>query len=264
MRIPFHQIDAFADRPFSGNPAAVMPLEAWLDDAMLQAIAAENNISETAFLVARKGENPDYDLRWFTPTVEVELCGHATLASGHWVLSRNRSRDSVTFHTRKAGPLTVERDGVGLTLDLPSWAATPTRSRPDIEAALGITAEETLFQDKGYAVLVLADEGSVRGVDPDFPALRNIADTLIIVTAPGKTSDVVSRVFAASAGIDEDPVTGSAHCVIADYWTRRLARRDFTAYQASRRGGALNCRLDRGRVIVGGNCVDVIDGVFLI
>lgn len=264
MRIPFHQIDAFADRPFTGNPAAVMPLETWLDDATLQAIAAENNLAETAFLVPRGDGVADFDLRWFTPTVEIALCGHATLASGHWVLARDRSREAVTFATRRAGVLTVARDGAALTLDLPAWGADPCPPRADLETALAVTAEATLFRDTGYAVLVLADEAAIRRLEPDFAALKAILDTLVIVTAPGERSDVVSRVFAASAGIDEDPVTGSAHCVITPYWADRLGRAQFSAVQASARGGRLDCRLDGDRVVLGGACVDVIEGAFLL
>jgi PhzF family phenazine biosynthesis protein len=264
MRIPFHQIDAFADRPFTGNPAAVMILDAALDDATYQSIAAENNIAETAFLVPRTDGIADYDLCWFTPTVPVALCGHATLASGHWALMRDRSRAAVTFMTRKAGILTVARDGAALTVDLPAWAATPGARRPDIEAALGVTPVETLWRANGYSVLVLADEAAVRALTPDFAALRGIADILVIATAPGTDTDVVSRVFAASAGIDEDPVTGSAHCVIATYWADRLGRNAFTAYQASPRGGRVACRLDGDRVILGGTCVEVIEGAFIL
>lgn len=264
MRIPFHQIDAFADKPFTGNPAAVMILDAALDDATCQSIAAENNIAETAFLVPRTDGVADYDLTWFTPTVEVELCGHATLASGYWALMRDRSRGRVTFATRQAGILTVARDGEGLTLDLPAWGAAAAPPRRDIEAALGVVAGETLWRDNGYSVLVLADEAALRGLTPDFAALRAIPDTLVIATAPGEATDVVSRVFAASAGIDEDPVTGSAHCVIAAYWADRLGRNTFAAYQASARGGHVACRLDGDRVVLGGSCVEVIEGVFLL
>ena len=264
MRIPFHQIDAFAGRPFTGNPAAVMLLESALDDATCQAIAAENNIAETAFLVSRSDGVADYDLRWFTPTVEVALCGHATLASGHWALMRDRSRPAVTFSTRKAGVLTVARDGAALTLDLPAWGAALASPRRDIEAALGVIAGETLWRDNGYSVLVLVDEAAVRALTPDFAALRAIPDTLVIATAPGRDTDVVSRVFAASAGIDEDPVTGSAHCVIAPYWADRLGRNAFTAFQASARGGHVACRLDGDRVILGGTCVEVIEGAFIL
>nr|WP_295663455.1 PhzF family phenazine biosynthesis protein [Polymorphobacter sp.] len=264
MRIPFHQIDAFAERPFTGNPAAVMILEAPLDDATCQSIAAENNIAETAFLIRRDDGVADYDLRWFTPTVEVDLCGHATLASGHWALMRDRSRASVTFSTRQAGVLTVARDGAALTLDLPAWGAEPGEPRPDIEAALGVSPVTTLWRDNGYSVLVLDHEDAVRALTPNFAALRQITDTLVIATAPGSDTDVVSRVFAASAGIDEDPVTGSAHCVIAGYWADRLGRNSFTAYQASTRGGHVACRLDGNRVILGGTCVEVIEGTFIL
>ena len=264
MRIPFHQIDAFADRPFTGNPAAVLILESPLDDATCQAIAAENNIAETAFLVRRMDGVADFDLRWFTPAVEVALCGHATLASGHWALMRDRSRNSVTFATRRAGVLTVARDGAALTLDLPAWGAAPAAPRPEIDAALGVKPLATLYHARGYAVAVLADAAAVEALRPDFAALRAIPDTLVIVTAPGNTTDVVSRVFAASAGIDEDPVTGSAHCVIAPYWADRLGRSAFTAFQASARGGHLTCRRDGDPGVHGGSCVEVIEGAFLL
>lgn len=264
MRIRLHQIDAFADRPFTGNPAAVMLLDAPLDDSVCQSIAAENNIAETAFLISRGDGIADYDLRWFTPAVEVDLCGHATLASGFWALMRDRSLDRVTFATRRAGVLTVARDGAAFTLDLPAWGATAAPRRAELEAALGVVPVETLFHERGYAVAVLADENAVRALAPDFAALRAIPDTLVIATAPGRDTDVVSRVFAASAGIDEDPVTGSAHCVIAPYWADRLGRNAFTAYQASPRGGHVACRLDKDRVILGGTCVEVIEGVFIL
>ncbi|USI71425.1 PhzF family phenazine biosynthesis protein [Sphingomonas morindae] len=263
MTLPFFQVDAFADRPFTGNPAAVMLLEDWPDDAVLQAVASENNLSETAFLVPlATGGEADYALRWFTPTTEVVLCGHATLASGHIVLSRDPGRDTVHFATRHAGPLSVRRADGGYELMLPSWRPVP-RPLPDLVAALGIAPpRETLWHDQGYAVAVLDDEAAVRAVAPDFRALARAGDLLVIVTAPGETAEVVSRAFAPGAGIDEDPVTGSAHGVITPYWAERLGRDSFTAYQASARGGHIGCRLDGARVALRGACVTVIEGQF--
>jgi PhzF family phenazine biosynthesis protein len=264
VRIPFAQIDAFADAAFSGNPAAVMPLSAWLDDTMLQQIAAENNLSETAFIIPDASGEADFELRWFTPTSEVVLCGHATLASGHFVLSSDSERDSVRFRTREAGVLAVERDGAGYALALPAWGPSP-KPLPEIVAALGLgDAVETLWHPHRYGLIVVKDANAVRALDPDFRALARQGDVLTIVTAPGEDSDVISRVFAPGAGIDEDPVTGSAHAVMVPYWTKRLGRDRFTAFQASARGGRLTCRLDGERVVLGGTCVTVIEGTFLL
>jgi len=253
--LPFFQVDAFADRPFAGNPAAVMPLDAWLDDATLQAIAAENNLAETAFIV-RAGDG--FELRWFTPTVEVALCGHATLASAHILLG---DAPEIRFATRKAGVLTVRREQDLYAMSLPAWAPAP-RPLPEIVAAIGGEPVETLWHDGHYSVIVYRDEAAVRALAPDFRALRPLGDTLYIATAPGEVADVVSRCFAPGAGIDEDPVTGSAHAVIAPYWAERLGRARFTAFQASARGGDLDCELAGDRVILRGRCVTVIEGRF--
>lgn len=264
MRLSFTQIDAFARRPFEGNPAAVMPLSAWLDDALLQQIAAENNLSETAFIVPDDGDDADFELRWFTPTKEVVMCGHATLASGHFVLASDPSRDRVRFATRKAGVLEVARAGQGYELDLPAWVPAP-KPLPEVLAGLGIDAAvETLWHAQDYALVVLADEAAVRALDPDFRALAALGDVLVIATAPGRDTDIVSRAFVAGGGIDEDPVTGSAHAVAVPYWAGRLGRDVLTAWQASARGGHLDCRLAGDRVVLGGQCVTVIEGAFLL
>ena len=255
--LPFFQVDAFADRPFAGNPAAVMPLETWLDDGTLQAIAAENNLAETAFTVPTAD---GYDLRWFTPTVEVALCGHATLASAHILLG---DAAEIRFATRKAGILTVQRDGTGYAMSLPAWAPA-SKPMPAIVAAIGGKPDATLWHEGHYSVIVYPDEAAVRALTPDFAALRPLGDTLYIATAPGEATDVVSRCFAPGAGIDEDPVTGSAHAVSVPYWAKRLGRDSFTAFQASPRGGRLACRLDGDRVILGGTCVTVIEGTFFL
>lgn len=264
MKLPFAQIDAFADRPFTGNQAAVMPLEAWLEDRVLQAIAEENNLAETAFLVADESGEADYELRWFTPAVEVALCGHATLASGHHLLSEDPSRDLVRFRTRKAGTLEVARHGDGYLMALPAYAPAPM-PLPEALRALGIAdAVETLRHPNGYQLIVLDNAEQVLALRPDFRALAALGDTLNIVTAPGVDTDVMSRVFAPAAGIDEDPVTGSAHCVLTPYWAARLGRSRFTAHQSSVRGGYVDCELEPGgeRVILGGKCVTVIEGSF--
>jgi PhzF family phenazine biosynthesis protein len=261
MKLPFAQIDAFADRQFTGNPAAVIPLDAWIDDAVLQAIAEENNLSETAFLVPDESDEADYELRWFTPAVEVALCGHATLASGHYVLDGEQDRDLVRFRTRKAGVLEVARHGDGYLMALPSYPPVP-EIVPGLLEALGVAQAETLRHPRGYDLIVLDSTEAVLALTPDFRALAAIGDTLNIVTAPGIDTDVVSRVFAPAAGIDEDPVTGSAHSVLVPYWATRLGRNHFTAFQASRRGGHIACERDGDRAILGGRCVTVIEGSF--
>jgi PhzF family phenazine biosynthesis protein len=255
------QVDAFAERPFTGNPAAVMPLEAWLPDAVLQAIALENNLSETAFTIPAADGEADYELRWFTPTVEVVLCGHATLASGHVLIG---DRDRIRFRTRKAGMLEVARAGEGYAMSLPAWKPEP-RPLPAVVAALGCTPVETLWHPNRYGLVILGAEDEVRALAPDFKALAAEGDLLTIVAAPGRATDVVSRVFAVGAGIDEDPVTGSAHAVMVPYWAERLGRGDaMTFFQASARGGHLTGRLDGDRAVLGGRCVTVMEGVMRI
>jgi PhzF family phenazine biosynthesis protein len=262
MRIPFTQVDAFADAPFTGNPAAVMPLSAWLDDEVLQRIAAENNLSETAFLVPADGD-ADFELRWFTPAAEVALCGHATLASGHVVLSSDRDRERVRFSTRQAGVLEVARVGAGYEMALPAWTPAP-KPLPDVVAALGVQAVETLWHDKGYALVIVRDEAAVRAAAPDGRAVRALGPIVHIVAARGETADVVSRVFTDYFDIPEDPVTGSAHAVMVPYWADVLGRDAFSAFQASRRGGRVGCGLSGDRVVLTGGCVTVIEGAFLL
>ncbi|HVF36890.1 MAG TPA: PhzF family phenazine biosynthesis protein [Sphingomicrobium sp.] len=254
--LPFFQVDAFADKPFTGNPAAVMPLDHWLDDAMMQAIAAENNLAETAFTVPSQRDDADYDLRWFTPTVEVDLCGHATLAGAHILIHGDRIR----FAT-KSGVLTVTRGDGQLRLDMPAAPVEPTELT-DLTEALGVEGETFIGrQGNGNALVLLADEAAVRAVKPDFAALRGLP-YLVSVTAPGDEQAVASRVFAAYHGIDEDPVTGSAHTALVPFWSKRLGRPRFTALQASKRTGILDCELRGDRVTLGGHAVTVIEGYF--
>jgi PhzF family phenazine biosynthesis protein len=251
------QVDAFADRPFTGNPAAVMPLDAWLPDEVMQAIAMENNLAETAFIIPAEGD-ADYELRWFTPTVEVDLCGHATLASGHVLMGH---KERLRFRTRKSGILQVARDGEALSLDLP-LIPVERAEHPDLLAALRLDAGEVFLssdQSQATAIIFVPDAAAIRTCRPDFSALAGI-ELMAIVTGPGEDVDVISRVFVSAWGIDEDPVTGSAHAALTPFWTARLGREHFTAFQASRRGGRLTCRLKDGRVILGGTCVTVLEG----
>ena len=267
-RVPFVQVDAFVTgAAFTGNPAGVIVLDDWLPNAVMQGIAMENNLADTAFLVPLPADaGADYGLRWFTPTVEVELCGHATFASGHVLVG---DRDAITFRTVHAGDLVVAREGSpetrgsdeGLAMRLPDWGALP-KPLPEVAALLGGPVVETLWRDGGYAVLVYPDAAAVRGLKPDFAAMRASGKMMVVCTAPGEETDVVSRVFVPGAGIDEDPVTGSAHCVIARYWAQRLGRPDFTAFQASARGGAVGCRWEEGSVTLTGRCRTVITGDF--
>ena len=258
--LPFFQVDAFADKPFTGNPAAVMPLDHWLADEVMQAIAAENNLAETAFTVPSEQQGADYDLRWFTPTVEVDLCGHATLAAGHIHLRG----EEVRFATR-SGLLRVARDRDEeqlLRLDLPAGELSEV-SEPELCAALGLSPRPVWLAAgcNDSAILTVESEAEVRAVAPDFTALKSI-HRMAIVTARGDREDIVSRVFVPYAGIDEDPVTGSAHAALVPFWAERLGRSRFTALQASKRSGLLDCELKGDRVILGGRAVTVIEGYF--
>lgn len=250
----FFHVDAFADRPLAGNPAAVILLDDWLDQNLMQAIAAELMLSDTAFAVPAEDENADYQLRWFTPTTEVELCGHATLASAHVLIDGERIR----FATR-SGPLTVVRADGLLELDVP---ANPVE-RATIEGllpALGLSKAEVFLGRSGSHILVVAaNEEIVRGLRPDLAALAHI-EGVISVTARGEDHAITSRVFAPAFGINEDPVTGSAHAALVPFWAERLGRSEFTALQASARSGVLRCRVDGDRVILGGRCATVIEG----
>jgi PhzF family phenazine biosynthesis protein len=257
MRIPLYQVDAFADGPFTGNPAAVCPLDAWLPDPVMQAIAAENNLSETAFFVP---ESDGYRLRWFTPTVEVDLCGHATLASGYVVFRWLKpGTDSITFQTQQAGALTVARDGNLLALDFPARPPEPCAMSEALAAALGRRPGALLAARDYLAVYDSADD--VAALAPDFSAVAALDRFAVIVTAPGTGGvDFVSRFFAPARGVDEDPVTGSAHCTLIPYWAGRLGKRRLEARQLSRRGGVLSCGLSGDRVTIAGRAVLFLEG----
>jgi len=251
-----YQVDAFTLGPFSGNPAAVCPLDTWLADDTMQNIAAENNLSETAFIVAQEN---GYDLRWFTPLVEVDLCGHATLAAGYVVLNHLRPvLRSVSFETI-SGKLIVTRDGDRLSMDFPARAPTPAPVSEVLSDALGQAPSEVYLSRDILAVY--DDEESVRSLSPDQAKLATLDEGLgVIVTAKGDTVDFVSRFFAPKAGVAEDPVTGSAHCTLVPFWAERLGRSQLVAHQVSARGGELHCELRGDRVIMSGQCVLFLTG----
>ena len=256
MTIPIYQVDAFTMGSFTGNPAAVCPLDAWLDDDTLRNIAAENNLSETAFIVA---DEKGYGLRWFTPTIEVDLCGHATLAAAYVVLNHLQPElDSVSFETQ-SGELVVTRDGDGLSMDFPARAPTPVAVSEALSDALGEAPAEVYASRDILAVY--EDEASVRRLSPDQAKLLALNEGLgVIVTAKGDAVDFVSRFFAPKAGVAEDPVTGSAHCTLVPFWAERLGRSQLVAHQVSSRGGELHCEHRGDRVIMSGQCTLFLTG----
>jgi predicted PhzF superfamily epimerase YddE/YHI9 len=262
MSLSLFHLNAFTNKPFAGNPAAVCPLTEWLDDDLLQAVAAENNLSETAFLVPR-GE--DYELRWFTPRCEVKLCGHATLASGYVVLQiLATKRDSVRFETRSSGALTVTREGDRLAMDFPALVPWACDNPPAaLSEGLGKNPVEVVQIEDNYFA-VFENEEEVRNLHPDFRVLEQLHPAGVAVTAPGSDCDFVSRYFAPSYGIPEDPVTGSTHCSLAPYWAERLGKKKLRARQISQRGGELWCEVKRDRVILSGNVVLTLRGELLL
>lgn len=255
--IPLYQLDAFTDRPFGGNPAAVCPLDAWLADDVMQSIAAENNLSETAFYVP---EGDGFRLRWFTPKIEVDLCGHATLAAAALILEKlDPGRNAVSFETR-SGTLGVKRDGDMLAMDFPALPARDVEPPDGLTAALGKAPVRYLRAIKNMAVF--ESEAEVRAIAPDFDYIAAMEGMGLIITAPGENSDCASRYFAPQAGIDEDPVTGSAHCTIVPYWADVLGKDEVHARQVSTRVGDLYCRMNGDRVKIGGRARLVIEGTF--
>jgi PhzF family phenazine biosynthesis protein len=250
MRIKQFQVDAFASNVFEGNPAAVCPLDRWLDDGTLQAIAEENNLSETAFFVpSERG----FHLRWFTPIAEVDLCGHATLASAHVLFEHlSYAKPAITFETR-SGNLSVERKGKLLAMNFPAISASPCAAPEALIAGLGQRPTEVLAADRYIAVF--DSEATIRSISPNFEKLRELDLRSVCITAPGLQVDFVSRYFAPKVGVAEDPVTGSAHCVLAPYWSARLGKDSLSARQVSKRGGNIQCRIRGNRVILSGGAV---------
>ncbi len=257
MKLPIYQVDAFTDQLFGGNPAAVIPLIQWLPAPEMQKIAAENNLSETAFFISQ-GEN--FELRWFTPTFEIDLCGHATLATAHILFTELGYRASqIHFHTLKAGTLTVTKGESLYTLDFPSRLATTAAVPEGLLAAMGSKTPIEVLSARDY-MLVYESEADVLALKPDFSALAKLKLMGVIATAKGNRSDFVSRFFIPDAGINEDPVTGSAHCNLIPYWAEKLGKNKLHAYQVSARRGQLWCELKGNRVLMSGNAVTYLKG----
>jgi PhzF family phenazine biosynthesis protein len=255
MRLPLYVVDAFTSRTFGGNPAAVCPLEKWLPDALMQSIATENNLSETAFFVPRGAE---YELRWFTPVAEIDLAGHPTLATAWTILNKlGAKRDELVFHTKIGDRLVVTRDGDRLAMDFPSRPPAP-KAIGDAGAALRANPQQVLAARDGF--VVLTSEHEVRALAPDMAKVAALDCMAVIATAPGKDCDFVSRFFAPKHNIPEDPVTGSAHCTLIPYWAKRLGKSEMFARQVSKRGGEIWCRHRGDRVTIAGHCAPYLEG----
>ena len=255
MKLPLYQVDAFTGRLFGGNPAAVVLLEDWLPDETLAAISAENNLAETAFVIPRTGVVP---LRWFTPAVEVDLCGHATLASAHVLLRHHFPQREMAVFSTRSGNLSVTRDGDLLNMNFPSRPGKPVEISDALESALGARPREAhLARD---LMVVFKSEAEVRSLRPDFQRIAALDAFAVIATAPGDEADFVSRFFAPRAGIPEDPVTGSAHCTLVPYWSARIGKARLHARQLSARGGELYCEHRGDRVVIGGRTVEYLRG----
>jgi len=262
IQLEIFQVAAFTNTNFGGNPAAVIPLESWIDDSTMQKIAAENNLSETAFFVPLGPS--EWHIRWFTPAVEVPLCGHATLASAAVIHSRLAHTDWPIILQSASGPLKIDVDSDEYVLDLPTNFSNPVDLPEGFESALGTTVVESYLGKNDIFMVVLADEASVASLDPDFGALAALTHHGVIATAPGDQVDFVSRFFAPALGIAEDPVTGAAHCVLTPYWSKRLNKPRLDARQISDRIGVLKCE-DRGdRVLLRGSAVFFLSGVISI
>ncbi|GAA4091385.1 PhzF family phenazine biosynthesis protein [Mucilaginibacter panaciglaebae] len=261
MTIPIYQADAFTDQLFGGNPAAICPLTEWLPEAVMQKIAAENNLAETAFFVKSQ---TGYLLRWFTPEYEIDLCGHATLASAHILFTElGYVGDMIHFETMKSGALTVTRNGDKYTLDFPSRPPIPIEEPNGLVQALGGIAPIGFFRSRDFFV-VYESEDNISEINPDFFALSKMDTVGVIVTARGKDVDFVSRFFAPGAGIPEDPVTGSAHCNLIPYWAKVLGKDQLHAYQISARKGELWCELQGDRVLMSGKAITYLKGEIFI
>ncbi len=262
MKLTLYQIDAFTDKLFGGNPAAVIPLEKWIDEDLMQKIALENNLSETVFFVPVKSDakdSADFEIRWFTPSVEINLCGHATLASAFVLFNiLNFDQDEIHFSS-KSGILKVKQQDQKIWLDFPSWKPERFNDYPnDIPEALGNPEIVGVYKNRDLLV-ELMDENAVQDCIPDF-SLMNRTGYKMIITAPGKNADFVSRFFAPAAGVDEDPVTGSAHSQLIPFWSEKLNKQKLFALQLSKRGGKLWCEQNGDRVKIGGNCVYYMKG----
>jgi len=258
LKLQIFQVDAFTSAAFGGNPAAVVPLDEWLPEHTMLKIAAENNLSETAFFVK---EGDRYHIRWFTPTIEVNLCGHATLATSHVIFNELKLEDAfIPFHSDRSGELNVEKHGDRLVLDFPAYPLEKIAHSNELAKAVGITPAE-VWESQGNMVFLRAEnEEEVRGLEPDMHALTQIGYDEVIVTAPGDDCDFASRMFAPRIGIPEDPVTGAIHCTLIPYWAEELGKDKLFARQVSKRGGELFCELAGKRVRIGGNAVTYLKG----
>jgi PhzF family phenazine biosynthesis protein len=257
MKLTIYQVDAFADKIFTGNPAAVIPLDDWIDDKLMQQIAMENNLSETVFFVKTGG---GYHIRWFTPEYEIDLCGHATLASAYVIKNFLEPHiQDIHFTTQKAGPLkTTAKEGL-YTLDFPSRMPETCEVPDKLLASVGAVAAVEVLRSRDYFI-VLPNEEAVRNVEPDYTIMKDLDTIGVIVTARGHDADVVSRCFYPGAGVPEDPVTGSAHCNIVPYWSEKLGKTKLFCRQLSPRSGDLQCELAGDRVLMSGNCVLFLQG----
>ena len=256
MKIPIYQVDAFTSQVFRGNPAAVCPLEYWLEDHLLLSIAAENNLSETAFFLKK---DDYFEIRWFTPKVEVNLCGHATLASAHVIFNHLKyPKQEIIFHS-KSGILKVFRDGINLILDFPVAKISAAIIKQEIRKALG-KIPIAVYQSGTKLLALYENEKTVFEIQPDFEKLKNVGFMGIIITAPGDSVDFVSRFFAPGVGINEDPVTGSAHTLLIPFWAERLGKSKLKAIQISQRTGELDCELKGERVWIGGKAITFLIG----
>ncbi|MBM3417178.1 MAG: PhzF family phenazine biosynthesis protein [Bacteroidetes bacterium] len=254
-----YQVDAFAEKLFTGNPAAVIALKKWLPEELMQQLAMENNLAETAFFVSSDAQKADYDIRWFTPAMEINLCGHATLAAAYVIFEKLRAKKKKIVFNSKSGLLTVTRKKNMLELDFPSWRPERVTEYPaELLPSLGNPEIAGVYQNREYIVELMSEE-AVKKCRPDFTLMKKV-DKMIIITAPGKEVDFVSRFFAPTAGIDEDPVTGSAHSQLIPFWSEKLGKKELIARQLSRRGGALHCRQNKDRVVMGGKCVFYMKG----
>lgn len=259
MKLRIYQLDAFADKLFTGNPAAVIPLKKWPDAVLMQQIAMENNLAETAFFVPSKNKKADYDIRWFTPGFEINLCGHATLASAYVIIDILKTKKRKVVFSSKSGLLAVTKKNGMLEMDFPSWKPERIENYPaGLLAALGNPEIAGVYVNREYLVEFM-DEEAIKKCRPDFSALKKI-DKMVIITAPGKEVDFVSRFFAPTAGVDEDPVTGSAHSQLIPFWSEKLGKKKMQAKQLSQRGGELTCEQRGDRVMMGGRCVFYMEG----
>lgn len=261
MKLKLYQVDAFTDKLFAGNPAAVVPLKKWLPDDLMQKLAMENNLAETVFFVPSSIKGADYDIRWFTPALEINLCGHATLASAFVIFNILKEKKRSVVFSSKSGLLTVKKKKDELRMDFPSWKPEMISDYPPgLKEVLGVNEIVAVYRYRDL-LIELNKEEDVVNAKPDFTALKKMGEK-VIITAPGKSVDFVSRFFAPIAGIDEDPVTGSAHSQLIPFWSEKLGKTVLNAKQLSERGGDIYCEQNGDRVIMGGKCVFYMKGEF--